>query len=138
LIGEYNVAGEMWGVLPLFEKVGIRVMAKITGDARYEEVCYSHRAKLNVMICSKALINMATAMEERYNIPYIEESFYGIVDMNRCLRNIAAKLGNLALQQRVEELIKTETEQLDKALVPYRNRLKGKRKVGLLSLQHKI
>ncbi|BBA79963.1 nitrogenase molybdenum-iron cofactor biosynthesis protein [cyanobacterium endosymbiont of Rhopalodia gibberula] len=129
LIGEYNVAGEMWGVLPLFEKVGIRVLAKITGDARYEEVCYSHRAKLNVMICSKALINMATAMEERYGIPYIEESFYGIADMNRCLRNIAAKLGDLALQQRVEELIKTETEQLDKALVPYRNRLKGKRMV---------
>jgi nitrogenase molybdenum-cofactor synthesis protein NifE len=58
LIGEYNIAGEMWGVLPLFEKLGIRVLAKITGDARYEEVCHAHRAKLNVMICSKALINV--------------------------------------------------------------------------------
>jgi nitrogenase molybdenum-cofactor synthesis protein NifE len=43
LIGEYNIAGELWGVLPLFEKLGIRVLAKITGDARYEEVCHSHR-----------------------------------------------------------------------------------------------
>jgi nitrogenase molybdenum-cofactor synthesis protein NifE len=50
LIGEYNIAGEMWGVLPLFEKVGIRVLSKITGDARYKEICYAHRAKLNVMI----------------------------------------------------------------------------------------
>ena len=129
LIGEYNVAGEMWGVLPLFKKAGINVLAKITGDARYEEVCYSHRAKLNVMICSKALINMATAMKESYNIPYIEESFYGIADMNRCLRNIAQFFGDQALIERVEQIIEEETVKLNVALAPYRERLKGKRMV---------
>jgi nitrogenase molybdenum-cofactor synthesis protein NifE len=129
LIGEYNVAGEMWSVLPLFKKAGIRVLAKITGDARYEEVCTGHRAKLNVMICSKALINMATAMKERYNIPYIEESFYGIGDMNRCLRNVAEFFGDEALKERVEAIIAEETAKLDIALAPYRERLKGKRMV---------
>lgn len=129
LIGEYNIAGEMWGVLPLFEKLGIRVLAKITGDARYKEITYAHRAKLNVMICSKALINMGRKMEERYGIPYIEESFYGIADMNRCLRNIAAKIGDANLQERVELLIADETAKLDEALAPYRARLKGKRVV---------
>lgn len=129
LIGEYNIAGEMWGVLPLFEKLGIRVLAKITGDARYNEICTAHRAKLNVMICSKALINMGKKMEERYGIPYIEESFYGVADMNRCLRNIAEKLGDRDLQDRVEQLIAEETAKLDVALAPYRARLKGKRMV---------
>ncbi|WP_107666549.1 nitrogenase iron-molybdenum cofactor biosynthesis protein NifE [Cyanothece sp. BG0011] len=129
LIGEYNVAGEMWGVLPLFKKAGIRVLAKITGDARYEEVCSAHRAKLNVMICSKALINMASAMKERYNIPYIEESFYGVQDMNRCLRNIAQFFGDKVLIERVEEIIEEETNKLNIALAPYRERLKGKRMV---------
>ncbi len=129
LIGEYNIAGEMWGVLPLLEKLGIRVLAKITGDARYKEICYAHRAKLNVMICSKALINMARKMEERYGIPYIEESFYGVEDMNRCLRNIAAKLGDPDLQERTEKLIAEENAALDVALAPYRARLKDKRVV---------
>ncbi len=129
LIGEYNIAGELWGVLPLFEKLGIRVLAKITGDARYKEICYSHRAKLNVMICSKALINMARKMEERYGIPYIEESFYGVEDVNRCLRNIAQKLGDAELQERTEQLIAQETASLDQVLAPYRARLKGKRVV---------
>lgn len=129
LIGEYNIAGELWGVLPLFEKLGIRVLAKITGDGRYREICYSHRAKLNVMICSKALINMARKMEERYGIPYIEESFYGVEDVNRCLRNIAKTIGDSTLQAKVEELIQQETAQLDQALAPYRARLKGKRVV---------
>jgi nitrogenase molybdenum-cofactor synthesis protein NifE len=129
LIGEYNIAGELWGVLPLFEKLGIRVLAKITGDARYEEVCYAHRAKLNVMICSKALINMGRKMEEKYGIPYIEESFYGVEDMNRCLRNIAAKIGDDDLKQRVEDLIVAETAKLNQQLAPYRTRLTGKRVV---------
>ncbi|WNZ26930.1 nitrogenase iron-molybdenum cofactor biosynthesis protein NifE [Leptolyngbya sp. NK1-12] len=129
LIGEYNIAGELWGVLPLFEKLGIRVLAQITGDGRYRDIAAAHRAKLNVMICSKALINMARKMEEQYGIPYIEESFYGIEDMNRCLRNIAAKLGDTDLQQRVEQLITAETNQLDQALAPYRAKLKGKRVV---------
>jgi nitrogenase molybdenum-cofactor synthesis protein NifE len=129
LIGEYNIAGEMWSILPLFEKLGIRVLSKITGDARYKEICYAHRAKLNVMICSKALINMGRKMEERYGIPYIEESFYGVEDMNRCLRNIAAKLGDADLQERVEKLIAEETAKLDVALAPYRARLKDRRVV---------
>ncbi len=127
LIGEYNIAGEMWGVLPLLEKLGIRVLSKITGDARYQEVAYAHRAKLNVMICSKALINMAHKMEARYGIPYIEESIYGVEDVNRLLRNVAAKLGDRNLQAKVEDLIKTETAKLDLALAPYRQRLKDKR-----------
>jgi nitrogenase molybdenum-cofactor synthesis protein NifE len=119
----------MWNVTPLLEKLGIRVLAKITGDARYNDIRYAHRAKLNVMICSKALINMGRKMEERYGIPYIEESFYGINDMNRFLRNIAAKLGDAELQERVEQLIAEETAKLDIALEPYRQRLKGKRVV---------
>ena len=129
IIGEYNIAGEMWGVLSLFEKLGIRVLSKITGDARYEEVRYAHRAKLNVMICSRALLNMARKMEERYGIPYIEESFYGIRDINRCLRTVAAKLGDPDLQERTEKLIAEETAALDIALAPYRAKLKGKRVV---------
>jgi nitrogenase molybdenum-cofactor synthesis protein NifE len=129
LIGEYNIAGEMWGVLPILEKLGIRPLAKITGDARYEEVCCAHRAKLNVMICSKALINVGRKMEEKYGIPYIEESFYGVEDMNRCLRNIAAKLGDPQLQARVEVVIAEEQAKLDAKLAPYRERLKDKRVV---------
>lgn len=127
LIGEYNIAGEMWGVLPLFEKVGIRVLSKITGDARYREVAYAHRAQLNVLICSKALINMGRKMEERYGIPFIEASFYGIEDTNDCLRRVAERVGDRALQERVETVIAEETAKLDIALVPYRERLKGKR-----------
>lgn len=148
LIGEYNIAGAMWNVLPLLEKLGIRVLAKITGDARYKEICYAHHAKLNVVLSSKGLLSMAKRMHKRYGIPYIEESIYGVEQINQCLRNIAAKLGDseaLAsplprgdakgerasadLQERTEKLIAEETAALDEKLAVYRTQLQGKRVV---------
>ena len=119
----------MWSMLPLFNKLGIRVLAKMTGDARYKEICYAHRAKLNVMICSKALVNVGRKMEERYGIPYIEESFYGVEDINNCLRNIAAKLNDSDLIERTEKLIAEETRSLNIKLQPFRDRLQGKKVV---------
>ncbi|MEH2144292.1 nitrogenase iron-molybdenum cofactor biosynthesis protein NifE [Nostoc sp.] len=127
LIGEYNIAGAIWNVLPLLEKLGIRVLAKITGDAVYKEVCYAHRAKLNVILFSRALINMAKSMEKQYGIPYIEESIYGIEQINQCLRNIAAKLGHPDLQERTEKLIAEETAALEEKLALYITQLQGKR-----------
>ncbi|BAY28979.1 nitrogenase MoFe cofactor biosynthesis protein NifE [Nostoc carneum NIES-2107] len=135
IIGDYNVAGEIWNVLPLFKSLGIRVLSKITGDARYEEICHAHRAKLNVVICSNVSLKIAQKMQELYGIPYIEESFYGVENMSRCLRNIAAALGKLLgdssaaryLKERTERLITKKTAALDMALAPYRSRLEGKR-----------
>jgi nitrogenase molybdenum-cofactor synthesis protein NifE len=45
-----------------------------------------------MMVCSKAMINVARKMEERYGIPYFEGSFYGIGDMSDSLREIARLL----------------------------------------------
>jgi nitrogenase molybdenum-cofactor synthesis protein NifE len=127
LIGEYNIAGAIWNVLPLLEKLGIRVLAKITGDAHYQEICYAHRAKLNVVLSSKPLTSMAKRMQKKFGISYIEESFYGVEDMNRCLRNIAEKLGNVDLEKRTEKLIAEETAALDEKLAIYRTQLQNKR-----------
>lgn len=129
LIGEYNIAGELWDVLPLFDELGIRILAKITGDGRYHEICTAHRAKLNVLICAKALLNVGRKMQERYGIPYIEASFYGLQEMNHCLRAIAQGLKDPQLQERTEALIERETRATEAALAPYRQRLAGKRVV---------
>ena len=129
IVGEYNIAGEMWAVTTLLEKLGIRVLGKRTGDAKYEDICFAHRAKLNVMICSKALINVASSMKEKYDIPYIEESFYGVDDMSRCLRNIAKFFNDAQLIDRTEKIIEEEVSRMNIQLEPYRKKLKGKRMV---------
>ncbi|MDF5728289.1 MAG: nitrogenase iron-molybdenum cofactor biosynthesis protein NifE [Rhizonema sp. PD38] len=127
LIGEYNISGAIWNVLPLLEKLGIRVLAKITGDARYKEIACAHRAKLNVVLSSKPLTSLAKRMKKRYGMPYIEESIYGVEQISQCLQNIAANLDDAELQERTAMLISEETAALHEKLAPFRTQLQGKR-----------
>jgi len=131
IIAEFNISGELWQVKPLFNQIGIRVLSSISGDSRYREVAYSHRAKAAMMVCSRALINVARKMEERYGIPYFEGSFYGIGDMSESLRQIARLLVSRgapkSLLARAEALIAVEEARAWARLEPYRERLKGKR-----------
>ncbi|RPI37222.1 MAG: nitrogenase iron-molybdenum cofactor biosynthesis protein NifE, partial [Nitrospiraceae bacterium] len=62
LIGEYNIAGDLWLTEPILEKAGLKVLSRMTGDATFEEITWAHRAKLNVVVCSRALINVAKEM----------------------------------------------------------------------------
>ncbi len=131
VIGEYNVAGEMWQVTPLFARLGIRVLAPITGDARYHQVAAAHRARVNMVVCSQAMVSLARAMQERWGIPFFEGSFYGIGDTSAALRTLARMLvergAEPSLIERTEALIAAEEARAWAALAPYRTRLAGKR-----------
>lgn len=131
LIGEYNVVGEYWQVKPLFDELGIRVLATFCGDARYQDIATAHRARAAIMLCSQALINVARKMNERYDIPFFEGSFYGISDMSDCLRKIAQLLVQKGapdnLLARTEALIAREEARAWARLEVYRKRLAGVR-----------
>ncbi|MEW6720574.1 MAG: bifunctional nitrogenase iron-molybdenum cofactor biosynthesis protein NifEN [Thermodesulfobacteriota bacterium] len=136
LIGEYNIAGDLWGIRPLFERLGIRILSCISGDAKFEELRYAHRAKLNVIVCSKSLTNLARKMKLRYGMEYIEESFYGMADTAKALRDIARMLDlscggadDTSMRDRVEKLIGEEEARCRERIAPYRARLEGKRAV---------
>jgi len=131
IIGEYNVAGELWQVKPLLDELGIRILSCISGDGRYRQIASSHRARAAMMVCSKALINVARKMQERYGIPFFEGSFYGIGDTSEALRQIARMLvergADAELLERTELVIAREEARAWAQIVPFRERLLGKR-----------
>ena len=131
IIGEYNLVGELWQVKPLLEALGIRILSCISGDGRYNEIASAHRAKVNMMVCSKSMINIASKMQQRYGIPYFEGSFYGISDMSDTLRQIAKLLvetgAGADLLDRTERLIEVEEARAWKRIAVYKQRLRGKR-----------
>ncbi|HYN58162.1 MAG TPA: nitrogenase iron-molybdenum cofactor biosynthesis protein NifE [Rubrivivax sp.] len=131
IIGEYNLSGELWQVKPLLDALGVRVLSCISGDGRYHEVAAAHRARVNMMVCSRSMINIATRMQQRYGIPYFEGSFYGIGDMSTTLREIARLLvergGPADLPARAEALIAVEEARAFSRIRAYRQRLQGKR-----------
>lgn len=131
IIGEYNLSGELWQIKPLLDALGVRILSCISGDGRYHEIATAHRAKANMMVCSKSMINIATRMQERYGIPYFEGSFYGISDMSTTLREIARLLvergADAGLKDRTEALIAAEEARAWERIRAYRERLAGKK-----------
>ncbi|GMT47943.1 MAG: NifEN2 [bacterium] len=128
LIGEYNIAGDLWLIEPVLRKAGIRIMSRITGDATFEEITYAHRADLNVVVCSRALVNVAREMERKYGIPYVEVSFFGKTEMAKALRGMgdgfsrSSRLkdrGDFDLAQKIDEVIESEETGLGEKLKKY-------------------
>jgi nitrogenase molybdenum-cofactor synthesis protein NifE len=127
LIGEYNIAGEFFHVAPLFDELGLRVLSTLSGDARFSEVQTMHRAEATMVVCAKALLNVARKLNERYGIPFFEGSFYGVRDVSNALRDFARLIGDADLSARTEALIAREEAKANAALEPWRRRLAGKR-----------
>ncbi|AIQ65222.1 nitrogenase iron-molybdenum cofactor biosynthesis protein NifE [Paenibacillus stellifer] len=129
LIGEYNIAGEMWEIEKLMNQAGITLLSRITGDARYKEITWAHRAKANMVVCSRALLGLAKQMESKYGIPYFEGSFYGAKETTYSLRQMAYLLNDREMERRVDRLTEREENRLSHDLRPYRKILKGKKAV---------
>ena len=131
ILGEYNVCGEMGLFKPLLDRLGIRLRASITGDARFHQVASCHTARVNMVLCSQALVTLARKMQEKYGIPYFEGSFYGISDTSDALRSIARLLvergAEPVLLDRAEALIAAEEAKAWAKIEPYKARLAGKR-----------
>ena len=131
ILGEFNLSGEFWMVKPLLEKLGMRVRACVPGDARYLDIAGAHTARVNMMVCSTALINLARKMEERWGVPYFEGSFYGVSDTSDAIRALATLLvregAPKSLLTQAELLIAEEEARVWARLEPFRARLTGKR-----------
>lgn len=127
LIGEYNIAGEFWHVQPLFEELGYRILGTLSGDSRFREVQQMHRARVNMVVCAKALLNVARKMQQTYGQPFFEGSFYGVADMSAALREFARLIGDADLMARTEAVIEREEAKAAAVLAPWRDRLAGKR-----------
>jgi nitrogenase molybdenum-cofactor synthesis protein NifE len=86
-----------------------------------------HRSKVNMMVCSKAMINVARKLQDAFGTPWFEGSFYGVRDVSQALRDFARLIDDQDLSARTEALIAREEAKIDKALESWRERLRGRR-----------
>ncbi|GAB5047373.1 nitrogenase iron-molybdenum cofactor biosynthesis protein NifE [Thermodesulfovibrio sp. TK110] len=128
IIGEYNIAGDQFFIEPLVEESGFRILSRITGNSTLREIKWAHRARLNVVVCSRALVNVAIEMEKRYSIPFVEVSFFSKTEIARALRKIAYAFADNKYIEKVERLIEREERKLDYNLLAYQH-IRGKRAV---------
>ena len=129
ILGDFNLAGEIWVIREYFEKLGVSVVANVTGDGRIADLARAHGASLNVVQCSGATMDLAKIMQERYGIPFAKVSYFGIEDMAEALytvaRHFAAK--DPGIMERATALVRAELEVLMPRLAALRKDLEGKR-----------
>jgi nitrogenase molybdenum-cofactor synthesis protein NifE len=86
-----------------------------------------HRAEANMVVCAKALLNVARKLQTDYKTPFFEGSFYGVTDTSMAFREFAKLLNDPSLTERTEALIAREEAKINAALDPWREKLRGKR-----------
>jgi nitrogenase alpha chain/nitrogenase component I, alpha chain len=123
LVGEYNIRGDDWLILPLLEAIGLRVVCTFTGDSSIHDIAKMHGAKLNVVRCSRSAMYIADMMKEKYGTPNMEVDLYGVQQTADDLRKIAKFFG---LEAKAEEVIAKETAEIKDEMESYRKAFQGK------------
>jgi len=129
ILGDFNLAGEIWIIREYLEKMGVQVVANITGDGRVADIRRCHGASLNLVQCSGATMELAKMMQEKYGTPFERVSYLGIEDMADSLYKVADyfKDKDPGIVGRTQKLVKEELEKLMPELARYRKDLEGKK-----------
>jgi nitrogenase molybdenum-cofactor synthesis protein NifE len=128
ILGEFNIGGEAWIIKDYYERMGIQVVSIMTGDGRVDDIGKSHGARLNVVQCSGSMTHLAKSMQEKYKIPYIRVSYFGIEDMAQSLYDVASHFKDKPeIMQKTQELVRNEISEIYPLLQKYKADLNGKK-----------
>ena len=124
LIGDFN-AKDAIAIENLLSRIGVKVVCSFTANSTIDRIRTMHKARLNVVHCSRSSIDLAEMMKEKYGIPYINVSFFGIKACCDALRKIGSMLG--IDEGVVENVIESCLNEIKPELEYYREKLEGKR-----------
>lgn len=127
ILGDFNLAGELWILNEYYKKMGVHINATITGDGRVDDIRKAHKAGLNVVQCSGSMMHLAKIMKEKYDVPFMKVSYFGIEDMSDALYEVARFFKSDELYAKAQQLVKDEIQDLVPALAKYKQELEGKK-----------
>jgi nitrogenase molybdenum-cofactor synthesis protein NifE len=127
ILGDFNLAGEIWLIRDYFNRLGIEVVANITGDGRIDDIRRAHGASLNVVQCSGSTMDLARMMEKEYGIPSLRVSYFGVEDMAESLYEVARFFKVPAMMKKAREVVRVELQTLLPELNRYKKALTGKK-----------
>ncbi|MDR1659647.1 MAG: nitrogenase iron-molybdenum cofactor biosynthesis protein NifE [Desulfovibrio sp.] len=127
IMGDYNLAGEMWIIKSYMREIGIPVVSTFTGDATYERLLRAPSARLNVVQCAGSMLHLAERMEREFGIPWVKASFFGLEDTSAAIRQAAELAGSPEARRKAEAFTRRESARVARLVEPYRRRLAGKK-----------
>jgi nitrogenase molybdenum-cofactor synthesis protein NifE len=129
LLGDFNIAGETWVIQDYFRRMGVHVVATLTGDGRVDAIRRCHGAKLNLVQCSGSMTALAKMLEKDHEVPFQRVSFFGIEDMSSALYAVAKHFASIDpdMMGRAQQVVREELEKLMPELRRFRQKLTGKK-----------
>ncbi len=127
ILGDFNLAGEMWIIKNYLRRIGVEVVANITGDAKVADLKQAPAAQLNLVQCAGSMTYLAKQMEEVFDIPFIKVSFFGVTDTSDSLMRIAYAVGDKEVIKRAKAFIEEEKNRVIPLLNKYKKNLEGKK-----------
>jgi nitrogenase molybdenum-cofactor synthesis protein NifE len=129
ILGDFNLAGEVWMIRDYYERMGIQVVATITGDGRVDDIRRAHGAALNLVQCSGSMMHLAKTMHAERGIAFRKVSYFGIEDMAQALYDTARFFAGLApgIVERTAELVRQEIAVIMPQIARYRKKLEGRK-----------
>jgi nitrogenase molybdenum-cofactor synthesis protein NifE len=127
ILGDFNLAGEVWLIRDYYKKMGIEVVATITGDGRVDQIRKAHGSALNLVQCSGSMNYLAQLLKENYGTPYQQVSYFGIEDMADSLYRVAEFFGDPEMMRQTQDLVRGEIKAVYPQIQEYRSALEGKK-----------
>jgi nitrogenase molybdenum-cofactor synthesis protein NifE len=129
ILGDFNLAGEVWIIREYFEKIGVQVVATITGDGRVDQIRRAHGAALNLVQCSGSMMHLAKQLNETHGVAFKKVSYFGIEDMSQALYETAKFFEDRdpQIMKRTVELVRSEVDAIMPQILTHRRKLEGKK-----------
>ena len=129
ILGDFNLAGELWIIRDYFTRMGLQCVANITGDGRVKDLQRAHGAALNLVQCSGATLDLAKMMKEKFGTPFLRVSYFGVEDMAESLYAVARFFEDRdpEIMSRTRQVVREELAVLYPRLQELRQALTGKK-----------
>ncbi|SFR58305.1 nitrogenase iron-molybdenum cofactor biosynthesis protein NifE [Anaeromicropila populeti] len=127
ILGDFNLAGEMWIIKDYLKQIGVHVVSSFTGDSSYESLIAAPSASLNIVQCAGSSTYLAKQMEETMDIPFIKVSFFGVEDTTSSLIRIAEALGDEKARQKAIAFTESKAKEIQDLVERYKQNLIGKK-----------
>jgi nitrogenase molybdenum-cofactor synthesis protein NifE len=127
ILGDFNIAGELWLLVEYYRRMGVFINATITGDGRVADIRNAHKAALNVVQCSGSMMYLAKIMKEKYGIPFMRVSYFGLEDMSDALYEVANFFKMKSLMEAGKEIVREEFQRIMPVINEYKIKLQGKK-----------
>ncbi len=126
ILGEYNIGGDAFVLEELFDKIGVDIIATMSGNSTLEQFESAHTADFSLVMCHRSINYVAEMLETSFGIPWAKANFIGAEATAKTLRKVGQYFGDQELIDRIEVVIEEEMAPVKIAAEKARLKTEGK------------